>query len=330
MIKGSGQDLYVGKKESNIITMFGGKRKIIYENLRHIDFSYAEFGETGYLIFVGNDIPKIRFEFFKKENAKIKQTIELIEESNPELVINEFKVEDLKFHQKWWFAILMMFCCCFPIGLFLMWYNKKFTYINRIFITIIFCILWSVGIYSSYINYTIKMSNARAAIEEYQNQLSNIQADIEGEYNTTQTTAESNEIAEEAEVKTHFNVGDVYEDDNVKIMFLDCGDYAVDNEYNQPDAGNKYIFADFSIQNISEDDCGTGYALFHCYADDTECKHAIISGEGDMTIVTTLSPGRNTKGKIYYQVPKDADKIEIEYKPDILADDKIYFDFNKE
>lgn len=37
-IKGSGSQLYVGKKEANIITSFGNKNKIIYDELDSIEF----------------------------------------------------------------------------------------------------------------------------------------------------------------------------------------------------------------------------------------------------------------------------------------------------
>ena len=37
-----------------------------------------------------------------------------------------------------WFIVLMMFCCCFPVGLFLMWKYKKFNKPVRIILTVLF------------------------------------------------------------------------------------------------------------------------------------------------------------------------------------------------
>lgn len=52
------------------------------------------------------------------------------------------------FYQSTWFVILMMFCCCFPIGLFLMWKYKKFNQPVRIILTTLFVIAFVVGISS--------------------------------------------------------------------------------------------------------------------------------------------------------------------------------------
>lgn len=44
------------------------------------------------------------------------------------------------FYSQTWFIILMTFCCCFPIGIFLMWKYKKFNKTVRIIITAFFII----------------------------------------------------------------------------------------------------------------------------------------------------------------------------------------------
>ena len=50
------------------------------------------------------------------------------------------------FYSSTWFVILMMFCCCFPIGLFLMWKYKKFNKPVRIIISAFFAICFIVAI----------------------------------------------------------------------------------------------------------------------------------------------------------------------------------------
>ena len=44
------------------------------------------------------------------------------------------------FYEKTWFIVLMMFCCCFPVGIFLMWKYEKFPKIIRIIITALFAV----------------------------------------------------------------------------------------------------------------------------------------------------------------------------------------------
>lgn len=150
-IKGTSQELYVGKKESNIITFCGNKKKIDYEDLKRIEYLYASTIDCGYLKFIHNSNKITKFEFGKKANDKIEKTITLIEENNPELIISERNIDDLKFYQRWWFALIMMFCCCYPFGLFLMWYNKNFSRWIRLIITAVFTVLIGIWIYRYYI-----------------------------------------------------------------------------------------------------------------------------------------------------------------------------------
>lgn len=50
------------------------------------------------------------------------------------------------FYAQSWFVVLMMFCCCFPVGLFLMWKYKKFSKPVRIALTIFFAIAFIIGV----------------------------------------------------------------------------------------------------------------------------------------------------------------------------------------
>lgn len=50
------------------------------------------------------------------------------------------------FYSQTWFILLMMLCCCFPIGLFLMWKYKKFNKPVRIIITAVFVIAFASAI----------------------------------------------------------------------------------------------------------------------------------------------------------------------------------------
>jgi len=53
-IKGGFKELYVGKKESNLIGIFGDKKKIEYSDLSSIDYCLSQIGiGGGYLNFNG-------------------------------------------------------------------------------------------------------------------------------------------------------------------------------------------------------------------------------------------------------------------------------------
>lgn len=164
-VKGKSQELYVGKKESNVITFYGNKRRIVYDDLKRMEFSYAELFEPGYIKFIDINNRVTRFEYGKKSNEKIRQAIELIQENNLELQIIEYNAESLKFYQSWWFSILMMFCCCYPVGLFLMWYNKKFTHGVRLLITALFTTLFVIWAYRYYMTIS-SISNSMQSLQE--------------------------------------------------------------------------------------------------------------------------------------------------------------------
>ena len=150
-IKGTTKELFVGKKESKIIDFLGNSTKISYSDLSKIEYCYFQIGVGGgYLDFVYGPNNVKRFDFNHKANDKIKRTIELIEENNPELEIIEHSTEDYKFYQKDWFYLLMLFICCMPLGLFLMWYYKKGTKSTRIILTVLFITLWGTGLFSSW------------------------------------------------------------------------------------------------------------------------------------------------------------------------------------
>jgi hypothetical protein len=45
----------------------------------------------------------------------------------------------------------------------------------------------------------------------------------------------------------------------------------------------------------------------------------------DEYLSATISSGRKAKGKVYYEVPKDAKDIELEYESSWLSSSKIVF-----
>ena len=128
--------------------------------------------------------------------------------------------------------------------------------------------------------------------------------------------------------KTEYYVGDVIEDGNTKIVFISSGDYVEENEFMQPDAGKKYIFLQFAFENTSKtSDTSISFYSFECYADGYAAE--MYYGGGD-DLSATLSAGRATTGCLYFEVPTDAEVIEVEYETNIFTEKKIKFIFEGE
>lgn len=104
-IKGIKEDLYIGKKEINIITFWGNKETIEYADMKRIDYKYAETLNSGYIDFVANE-EKRRFKFNAKSNDKIGQAVDYIANACPELsIVCETKKDLAKEHSVMLFII---------------------------------------------------------------------------------------------------------------------------------------------------------------------------------------------------------------------------------
>lgn len=125
--------------------------------------------------------------------------------------------------------------------------------------------------------------------------------------------------------KEAYSVGDILADGDMQIVYIASGDFISDNEYSQPAEGNKYIFLRFAFINTStSDDHSVSFYDFECYADGYAAEMYYGSDE---ELSATLSAGRSTEGYIYFEVPADAEEIEIEYTTNALSGAKIKFLF---
>lgn len=147
-IKGNLQELFVGKQSSNILDFKGKKETITYSELSSIDYSYFRLLlGGGYLNFTKKNGKVVRFNFNHSANDLISRTISLIQENNPDLEIKEHNVEDLKFYQRDWFIVMMLFLCL-PIGVFFLWYYKKRDKFTSILLTIAFTFIWGLVVFT--------------------------------------------------------------------------------------------------------------------------------------------------------------------------------------
>ena len=133
---------------------------------------------------------------------------------------------------------------------------------------------------------------------------------------------EAEETEAEAPEQEIFKVGDILDDNGMKIVYAASGEYKEDNEFVQPAEGNKYIFLKMAFINESDSDKSISFYSFECYADGYNAE-MYYGGEEDLS--ATLSAGRSTEGYLYFEVPEDAKDIEVEYESNFFTDEKIRF-----
>ena len=136
--------------------------------------------------------------------------------------------------------------------------------------------------------------------------------------------AESNDSAEAEEPSNVFRVGDIVETDNFRITYESAGVYEPDNEFLQAKDGYTYWEFKFKFENISDKDQTVSTLMdWECYADNSKVDQSWI--EADNGLDATLSAGREAEGAVYFEVPTDAESIELEYDINFWQSDKIIF-----
>lgn len=124
-----------------------------------------------------------------------------------------------------------------------------------------------------------------------------------------------------------YEVGDTLDDDGLTIKYDKAEEYTSKNDYTKPKKGKKLIRLYFIIENNSGRDEYISSADFNCFADGEACDEKYIIDDKDLK-TTTLSDGRKTKGYVYYEIPKKAKKVEVEYETNMLTDEKVVFIYN--
>ncbi|MEE5993874.1 MAG: DUF4352 domain-containing protein [Oscillospiraceae bacterium] len=140
----------------------------------------------------------------------------------------------------------------------------------------------------------------------------------------------NNSVVEEEptpELQTEYHVGDILQTKDLKIVYVASGEYISNNEFIQPKEGNKYIFLEFYCENISDTDENISSFSFDCYADGYACDATYFS-ENELS--ATLSAGRSTTGRVYFEVPINASEIQVEYEVNMWNSEKVFFAFEGE
>lgn len=147
-------------------------------------------------------------------------------------------------------------------------------------------------------------------------------ATVKEETDTKDTS--DDKTAQEEEVNNVFQVGDVVETENFKITFVSAGVYESDNEFLQPKDGYEYWQFELKFENISDTDQAVSSMMdWECYADNSKVDQLWVGDDSGLD--ATLSTGRETQGTIYFEVPQDAQSVELEYDVNFWQSDKIIF-----
>lgn len=124
--------------------------------------------------------------------------------------------------------------------------------------------------------------------------------------------AESGDSTETEEPSNVFQVGDLVETDNFRITYESASEYEPDNEFLQAKDGYTYWEFKFKFENISDTDQTVSTLMdWECYADNSKVDQSWI--DSDNGLDATLSAGREAEGAVYFEVPTDAESIELEY-----------------
>lgn len=131
---------------------------------------------------------------------------------------------------------------------------------------------------------------------------------------------------DEKSKKEEFKIGDTVELGSARITFLSFKDYKDETGVYKPKKNNKYVKADFEVENIKDDNLYVSSADFKLYADKyaTETEYILSKLELD----ANLSKGKKTKGSVCFEVPKKAKELSIEYTSDLVGS-KVTFKCKK-
>lgn len=173
---------------------------------------------------------------------------------------------------------------------------------------------------SSTIEENISENEASSETEETKSTVSEEESKAE---NTAESKSESEEEVKEEASGNVYKVGETLDTGKMKVTFQSVEDYVSDNMFIEPEEGNKYIRAYFVMENTGSSDTLVSSYDFDCYADDSAADIPLLSDK--MLSSATLSPGRKAEGYVYFEVPQNAQKIEIEYETSYWTQKKAIF-----
>lgn len=132
----------------------------------------------------------------------------------------------------------------------------------------------------------------------------------------------SKTTTQKADEPVKVKVGETLTTNTLKITYKSSADDK-GAEYFPAASGNKIIKLTFEIENISSTDQIVSVYDFKCYSDDV-ASSAYYYGDNGLT-TTTLSSGRKATGNVYFEVPQNANSIDVEYETNYWSGNKAIF-----
>lgn len=127
---------------------------------------------------------------------------------------------------------------------------------------------------------------------------------------------------QKADEPVKVKVGETLTTNTLKITYKSSADDK-GAEYFPAASGNKIIKLTFEIENISSTDQIVSVYDFKCYSDDV-ASSAYYYGDNGLS-TTTLSAGRKATGNVYFEVPQNANSIDVEYETNYWSGNKAIF-----
>lgn len=127
---------------------------------------------------------------------------------------------------------------------------------------------------------------------------------------------------QKAEEPVKVKVGETLTTNTLKITYKSSADDK-GAQYFPAASGNKIIKLTFEIENISSTDQIVSVYDFKCYSDDV-ASSAYYYGDGGLS-TATLSSGRKATGNVYFEVPQNANSIDVEYETNYWSGNKAIF-----
>lgn len=132
----------------------------------------------------------------------------------------------------------------------------------------------------------------------------------------------SKTTTQKAEEPVKVKVGETLTTNTLKITYKSSADDK-GAQYFPAASGNKIIKLTFEIENISSTDQIVSVYDFKCYSDDV-ASSAYYYGDNGLS-TTTLSSGRKATGNVYFEVPQNANSIDVEYETNYWSGNKAVF-----
>ena len=137
------------------------------------------------------------------------------------------------------------------------------------------------------------------------------------------STKNSSDINSSEDQSQNLTIGSTLSAKGLNITLQKVEDWNSDNMFVNPKDGFKFIRAYFVLENTNSSSRYLGSYDFTCYADNAKADMSIF-GDDTLDLGAEVSSGRILQGYIYYEVPVNAQSIEIEYDSDWWGNKAVF------